>query len=85
MDKSKWLNDFAKALRRQRLSRPYIRRLTDELGQDIGYRKPGGLHLCLGDEEFEERERLLRRMHNQAGPRGYDYRMLDRKGIKYAV
>ena len=31
MDKSKWLNDFAKALRRQRLSRPYIRRLTDEL------------------------------------------------------
>ncbi|HET7410487.1 MAG TPA: FAD-dependent oxidoreductase [Paracoccaceae bacterium] len=60
----------------------FARRLSDELGTDIGYRKPGGVHLCLGDEEFEERDRLLRRMHNEAGPRGYDYRMLDRHELR---
>jgi hypothetical protein len=31
MSKSKWLNDVAQALRRQGLSRAYIRRFTDEL------------------------------------------------------
>lgn len=56
----------------------FARSLSDELGTDIGYRKPGGVHLCLSDEEFEARDSLLRRMHNEAGPRGYDYRMLDR-------
>jgi glycine/D-amino acid oxidase-like deaminating enzyme len=57
-------------------------RLSGELGLDIGYRKPGGLHLCLSDEEFEARWRLLARMHNQAGPRGRDYQMLDRAAVK---
>jgi glycine/D-amino acid oxidase-like deaminating enzyme len=60
----------------------FARRLSDELGTDVGYRKPGGLHLCLSDEEFEERDLLLRRMHNEAGPRGYDYRMLDRNDLR---
>jgi glycine/D-amino acid oxidase-like deaminating enzyme len=60
----------------------FARRLSDEIGRDIGYRKPGGVHLCLSDEEFEERDGLLRRMHNEAGPRGYDYRMLDRSEIR---
>lgn len=60
----------------------FAERLSGELGFDIGYRKPGGLHLCLSDAELEQRERLLKRMHNQAGPRGYDYRMLDRAEIR---
>lgn len=60
----------------------FAQALSDELGQDIGYRKPGGIHLCLSEEEFDERDRLLRRMHNEAGPRGYDYRMLDRHELR---
>jgi glycine/D-amino acid oxidase-like deaminating enzyme len=60
----------------------FARRLSDELGTDIGYRKPGGVHLCLAEEELEERRRLLARMHNEAGPRGYDYRMLDRDELR---
>lgn len=52
--------------------------LSDELGQDIGYRKPGGLHLCLSEEDVEQRARQLARMDAEAGPGGYDYRMLDR-------
>ena len=60
----------------------FAERLSGELGLDIGYRKPGGLHLCLSEAELEERDRLLKRMHNQAGPRGYDYRMLDRAEVR---
>lgn len=55
--------------------------LSGEIDQDIGYRKTGGLHLCLSDTEMEQMQALLTRLHNQAGPAGYDYRMLDRQEI----
>lgn len=55
--------------------------LSGEIGLDIGYRKTGGIHLCLSDEEMEERISLLRRLHNQAGPAGYDYTLLDSKEV----
>jgi len=55
--------------------------MSAEIGLDVGYRKPGGLHLCLSDWEMEERLSLLARLHNQAGPSGYDYRVLDRKDL----
>lgn len=57
-------------------------RLSGELGFDIGYRKPGGLHLCLSEQELEERRTTLARMNEQAGPRGYDYRLLDRAAVR---
>ncbi|QPC42789.1 FAD-binding oxidoreductase [Kaustia mangrovi] len=55
--------------------------LSGELGVDIGYRKPGGLHLCLSEKELEDRKALLHRMHNQAGEGGYDCRVLDRAEV----
>lgn len=55
--------------------------LSAELGLDIGYRKPGGVHLCLNDAEFEGRRNLLWRLHNQAGSGGFDYRLLDRQAL----
>lgn len=60
-------------------------RLSHETGLDIGYRKPGGVQLCLSDQEMEERALLLRRMHNQAGPDGYACRMLDREDVRHMV
>jgi glycine/D-amino acid oxidase-like deaminating enzyme len=57
-------------------------RLSDELGIDIGYRKPGGLHLCLSEQELLERAALLARLRKEAGPRGYDYRLLDRTEVR---
>lgn len=60
-------------------------RLSGEINIDIGYRKPGGVQLCLSDEEMEARALLLRRMHNQAGPNGYAYRMLDRQEVRDLV
>lgn len=55
--------------------------LSGELGIDIGYRKPGGVHLCLSQAELEERENLLIRLHNQVAD-GYDYRLLDRDALR---
>ncbi len=52
--------------------------LKDEVGIAVGYRKPGGVHLCHGEEELEEVELRLKRLHNQAGPDGYEAEILDR-------
>ncbi len=55
--------------------------LTDEIGQDIGYRKRGGVNLCLSEAELEDWQALLARLHNQSGPAGYDFRLLDRQEL----
>jgi len=43
---------------------------------DVGHERPGGVHLCLSDEELAERGALMERMKAQAGNYGYDYRLL---------
>jgi glycine/D-amino acid oxidase-like deaminating enzyme len=63
----------------------FAERLCAELGADIGYRKPGGLHFCMSEEELEERALLLRRMHNQSGAQGYDCRLLDHEEVRALV
>lgn len=52
--------------------------LAGEIGTDIGYRKPGGIHLCLSEAEMEARAALLQRL---SGETGHDYRLLDRKAL----
>lgn len=44
---------------------------------DTALRQPGGLAFCLSDDEYEQREVLLRRMHNESGDIGT--RMLSRE------
>lgn len=56
----------------------FAERLSGALGLDIGYRRPGGVHVCPSAAEVEARAGLLRRMHDQAGPEGHAARMLDR-------
>ena len=45
-------------------------------GVDTALRQPGGLTFCLSDDEYEQREGLLCRMHNESGDIGT--RMLSR-------
>jgi glycine/D-amino acid oxidase-like deaminating enzyme len=54
----------------------FAERLGDELGRDVGYRKPGGLHLCLSETDLEARSALIHRMHNSPGAGGDDCRMI---------
>ncbi|SMF77070.1 Glycine/D-amino acid oxidase [Tistlia consotensis] len=45
----------------------FAEELKEAVGIAVGYRKPGGVHLCLSEQELEEVELRIRRMHNQAG------------------
>lgn len=56
----------------------FAEELKQETGITVGYRKPGGVHLCHSEAEYEEVDLRLKRMHNQAGPDGYAARMMSR-------
>src|SRR5580658_7116829 len=43
---------------------------------DVGHERPGGVHLCLSDEEFEERRARMEQMRVEAGNFGFEYKML---------
>lgn len=45
--------------------------------------QPGGLSFCLSDEEYEQRDLLIRRMHNESGDIGT--RMLSRDEVRAMV
>src|SRR5690242_10717565 len=55
--------------------------LAEELGartgEDLGLRQPGGLHLCLSEEEMAARAARMQRMRDEAGNYPYEYRMIE--------
>ena len=51
--------------------------LSKQTGLSLGLSQPGGLHLCLSDQEMKDRETRLEQMKREAGNYGFDYRMLD--------
>ena len=53
--------------------------LRQRTGIDIGHERPGGVHLCLSDAEFEERRARMEQMRAEAGNFGFDFRMLDHR------
>jgi hydrogen cyanide synthase HcnC len=57
--------------------------LQDHTGVQVALRQPGGLAFCLSDSEYEQRETMLRRMHNESGDIGT--RMLDRAEVRRMV
>lgn len=57
--------------------------LQGQTGADLALRQPGGLAFCLSDQEYQDRESMLRRMHNESGDIGM--RMLDRAEVRAMV
>lgn len=51
--------------------------LRASTGIDVGHERPGGVHLCLGEAEFAERQTRMEQMRREAGNFGFEYRMLD--------
>lgn len=51
--------------------------LRERTGIDVGHERPGGVHLCLSDAEFEERRARMEQMRVEAGNFGFEYRMLE--------
>jgi hydrogen cyanide synthase HcnC len=58
-------------------------RLHQATGTDTALHQPGGLAFCLSDDEFEQRQSMIRRMHNESGDIGT--RMLDRQDVRAMV
>ena len=56
--------------------------LAAETGIAVHHHRPGGLHICLTEEELEARRRLLARFHNQLGVADYKTEMIDRKRLE---
>jgi glycine/D-amino acid oxidase-like deaminating enzyme len=52
--------------------------LAERTGISVGLQQPGGLQLCLGDAEFEQRRAMMERMRVESGNFGFDYRMIER-------
>ncbi len=55
--------------------------LLTRTGISVGHERPGGVHLCLGEAELEERRARMERMRIQSGNFGFEYRMLDRREL----
>jgi glycine/D-amino acid oxidase-like deaminating enzyme len=55
--------------------------LLDQTGLDVCFQRNGGFHLALGDHELEQRETLLKRLHNQPGSADYRMEILDRDEV----
>ena len=53
--------------------------LEDITGSDIGYRRPGGVDICIETNEFEAKHEKMRRL--QAHAPHFEYEMLDRKAL----
>jgi glycine/D-amino acid oxidase-like deaminating enzyme len=58
----------------------FAREMGECAGVDLGYHGAGGLILCLGEKELEERANHVRRLHNQSGGMTQT-RMLDRREV----
>ena len=55
--------------------------LANKTGIDVGHHRPGGFHLCLGEDEFADRHQKMERMRRDSGNFGFEYRMLDRHEV----
>jgi hypothetical protein len=55
--------------------------LREQTGLDVSFQRNGGFHLALGDKELEQREALLKRLHNQPGSADYGMQILDRAQV----
>jgi glycine/D-amino acid oxidase-like deaminating enzyme len=51
-------------------------------GFDVGLHQPGGMHICLSDEEVEARGAYMAQLQREAGNFGLDYRMLSASEVR---
>ncbi len=60
----------------------YARRLLEETGVDVVYRKPGGLTLCHDEAEYKKREKIIERLTRESRSGTYDCEMVNRQKIQ---
>jgi hydrogen cyanide synthase HcnC len=55
--------------------------LESRTGIALGLDQPGGVQLCLSEQELAKRGDAMQQMQQEAGNFGFDYRMLDHAGL----
>ena len=60
----------------------YCAELEQEAGIDLQYDRVGGLTICLGEAEFEQRRAIQMRLHNQIDTVAPESEMLDRAALE---
>jgi glycine/D-amino acid oxidase-like deaminating enzyme len=63
----------------------FAAQLLEETGIDINYRKPGGLVLCHGEEEYAKRVAVLDRLRSESRSGVYDCEMLDHRAVQELI
>ena len=56
--------------------------LHEASGIDLAFRRDGGLIVCLGEEEAEQRKRFIGNFKQQAGHESYDCKFIDRNTLQ---
>jgi len=59
--------------------------LKAQTGIDVSHQRPGGFHLALSERELEQREQVLKRLHNQPAMQRYDWEIMDRERVRQAL
>lgn len=60
----------------------FAAKLQEQTGVDLAFRKPGGLVLCHGEQEYQKRARILERLTSESRHGSYDCELLDRKAVQ---
>ena len=60
----------------------FAEKLKSETGIDLQYQKTGGLEICLGEEEYQERIRFIEEMRRESRNGIYDCEMLSSKDLQ---
>lgn len=55
--------------------------LAARTGLDVALQQPGGVHLCLTEEEFDDRAARMAQMQMEAGNHGFEFRMIRREEL----
>ena len=59
--------------------------LQNETGIHSGHERPGGVTICLTEEEFAKRRERMAQLHREAGATAFDYEMLDHAALKKRI
>ena len=59
--------------------------LQKETGIYSGHERPGGVTICLTDDELERRHQRMQQLHLEAGETGFEYDMLDHAQLKKLI
>jgi len=63
----------------------FSQELLEETGIGTGHERPGGVTICLSEDELERRRKLMTQLHIEAGETNFDYDILDHAALRKLI